>query len=121
VALFGTGAVVIVRFLLERIGDRAIESRWPLVPVIFAGVIGVGAAAFAVFVSVTPYARKSAVPMVRWGAAAAMLLSLAVLASRGAGTLRAIVVGGALLAGALCAWRAERLGKARAANTLADV
>ena len=120
-ALFGTGALVIGRLLSERIADRAIETRWPLVPLVFAGIVGLGAAAFAIFVSVTPLARKSAVPMMRWGAAAAMLFALAFLASRAKGTPNAIVVAGALLAGALCAWRAERLGKARAANALADV
>ena len=117
VALFGTGALFIGRWLIEAIADRAVATRWPLVPVIFAGLVGIGAAAFAIFVSVSPLARKSAVPMLRWGAAAAMLFSLAFLASRTQPTsnLNAFIIGGSLLAGSLCAWRAERLGRARAA------
>ena len=121
VALFGAGALAIGRFLIEGIADRAIEARWPLAPVIFAGLVGIGAAAFAVFVSVTPLARKSAVPMLRWGAAAAMLFSLAFLASNKGTIPNAYIAGGALFAASLCAWRAERLGRARAVDSLADV
>ena len=116
IALFGMGALVIGRWLIEAIADRAIVTRWPLVPIVFAGVVGIGAAAFAVFVSVSPLARKSAVPMMRWGAAAAMLFSLAFLASgtQPASNFSAFIIGGSLLVGSLCAWRAERLGRARA-------
>ena len=68
-------------------------------------------AVLAVFVSVTPYTRKEAVPMMRWAAAAAMLFSFAFLASRHKSTpsaLGASVIGAALLGACLCAWRAER-------------
>lgn len=121
VALFGIGALAIGRLLVEAIADRAIAARWPFMPVVFAGFVGIGAAAYAIFVSVTPYARKSAVPVIRWGAAAAMLFSLAVLASNQASTLNGYVAGGALLAACLCAWRAERLERIRRVHSLADV
>jgi hypothetical protein len=121
VALFGTGALAIGRFLLEAIADRAIETRWPFVPLVFAGLMGIGAAAFAVFVTVSPLAHKSAAPMMRWGAAAAMLFSLAFLASNKGTIPNGYVAGGALLAACLCARRAERLARVRAVEWLADV
>jgi len=121
VALFGTGALVIGRFWFEAIVDRAISSRWPLVPLLLAGLIGVGAAVFAVFVSVSPLARKEKVPAMRWGAAAVMLFMIAFLAGHTAGAPNAFVVGACLLAGCLCAWRGERLERAATSIARTDV
>jgi uncharacterized membrane protein required for colicin V production len=120
-ALFGAGALIVGRFWIEAIADRAISTRWPFLLLLLGGLFGIGAAVVAILFTLTSAARTSMAHAVRWGAAAAMLLSVTYLGSRTTPVQNPYVLVTILLAACLCAWKAERSGRAAATMVHRDV